>query len=437
MVSRSAARSPAVRDATSFSSGHPVYESSPILKRPVLILGWIPRIIVPIARSLHSHGIQVDLADCVNAPRIAYRSRAIREFVRVQYPDYSLEEFATGLRDFIKRQGHDLLIPTDDLGLTALMECYEDLKDIVEIACPPPSVTRRVLNKAYTLEAAQRCGICVPRTVIVSNSEQLNEQIDGFPFPWVLKPVAKERRLKKFKSCSISSVHDITRLFPAPREFDPPMLLQEHCAGDGVGVEILLHRGECVAVFQHRRLKELPYTGGVSVTAVSEPPDPTLVQQSTTLLRALEWEGPAMVEFKVNSADGRVTLMEVNGRYWGTISLPITAGIDFPLYDWQLRHGEPVAACKSYSAGIKWRWTTGRLDRLYRLFAEARDSDSARKALRKDLLSLPMDFTPLTRDATFRFSDPFPSLIHLARALYYFAQHLPEAIKGELPEMVF
>ena len=65
-------------------------------------------------------------------------------------------------------------------------------------------------------------------------------------------------------------------MFPTAREFTPPMLLQEYCAGAGVGVEMLMHEGNCLGVFQHRRLKELPYTGGVSVTAIAEQPDPGL-----------------------------------------------------------------------------------------------------------------------------------------------------------------
>ena len=34
------------------------------------------------------------------------------------------------------------------------------------------------------------------------------------------------------------------------------------------------------------------------------------------------------MEFKVDPADGTTTLMEVNGRYWGSISLPLLAGMD-------------------------------------------------------------------------------------------------------------
>src|SRR5215469_5303154 len=200
------------------------------------------------------------------------------------------------------------------------------------------------------------------------------------------------------------------------------MLVQEFCAGTGVGVEILLHRGECIAAFQHRRLKELPYTGGVSVTAVAEHLDEALLESSLTLLRTLQWDGVAMVEYKVDSA-GRAVLMEVNGRYWGTIALPVFAGVDFPLYHWQLLHGRHVEAPKTYAEGIKWRWTVGYLDRLYILCAQACHSSIARRALGESLGNVFVDFGPSVRDATFEFSDPLASLIPFLRAMWYFASH--------------
>ena len=54
--------------------------------------------------------------------------------------------------------------------------------------------------------------------------------------------------------------------------------------GVGVGVEILIHKGECIAKFQHRRIKEAPASGGVAVMAVSEVPDPGLLACLSKLL---------------------------------------------------------------------------------------------------------------------------------------------------------
>ena len=83
-------------------------------------------------------------------------------------------------------------------------------------------------------------------------------------------------------------------------------LLQEFCPGDGIGIEVLFHDNQPLTMFQHRRLKELPVSGGGSVTSISEPLDPELAEQAVALLRKLNWEGVAMVEFKYDRAERRV-----------------------------------------------------------------------------------------------------------------------------------
>jgi predicted ATP-grasp superfamily ATP-dependent carboligase len=189
-----------------------------------------------------------------------------------------------------------------------------------------------------------------------------------------------------------------------------------------------MHKGECSAIFQHRRLKELPYDGGFAVTAVAESPDPALIQSSRTLLRALQWEGIAMVEYRVNPVDGRAVLMEINGRYWGSISLPAILGIDFPLYHWKQVHGESPEVPGAYVAGTKWRWTVGYIARLHSLLAQAKRSGSAREALFLTLKQLPCDFGPMTRDSLFTLSDPMPAVLELLGAVKFISLYDVKAL---------
>jgi predicted ATP-grasp superfamily ATP-dependent carboligase len=389
-----------------------------LVRRPVLLLGFAPRIIVPIARSLRRHGVPVDVASFRGSPGVF--SSAINECRSLPRPDLDRKEFVRQLRRFIVERGHDMLIPTDDWMLTAVVEHYDDLADLLHVGCPPSAVTRLVLDKTATLEIAQGCGIRVPRTAVVSSSSQLRDRVGDFPFPWIVKPAQRETRTEEVKTSILTTADEVARKFPMGREFLPPMLVQQYCTGAGVGVEILLHHGRCMAVFQHRRLKELPYTGGFSVTAVAEAVDESLMQSSLALLHALRWNGVAMVEYKVDS-DGNAVLMEVNGRYWGTIGLPIFAGLDFPLYHWQLVHGEGPEIPASYAVGAKWRWTAGYVGRLYFLLIKTRHSAEAREVLRTDIRQLREDFSPCVPDALLRSSDPMPSFVEFLQTIRYYA----------------
>src|SRR5579859_4277602 len=163
------------------------------MKYPVLILGAGPRMTTPIARSLYRQGIEVDVATFSSIePRVW--SRAVRNFWRIPDPDVSPSDFVSQLCDLIREHGHDMLIPGNDVALTAIVEHYDSFKDLLHVGCPPPAIVGRVLNKDLTLETARQCGVRVPRSVVVSNSAGLSEAARSLGFPIVLKPCEKKRR---------------------------------------------------------------------------------------------------------------------------------------------------------------------------------------------------------------------------------------------------
>jgi hypothetical protein len=71
-----------------------------------------------------------------------------------------------------------------------------------------------------------------------------------------------------------------------------------------------------------------------------------------------------MLEFKEESRTGQAFLMEVNGRYWGSLQLAIDAGVDFPFLAFQLALGRRPDQTDSYRPGMKSRWLLGDLDHL-------------------------------------------------------------------------
>jgi predicted ATP-grasp superfamily ATP-dependent carboligase len=363
----------------------------------------------------------VDVASFV--PAISPGSNAIRDFTWIARPELRRDEFLLQIRNLVRCGGHDLIIPADDQALVAIVDNYKEFHNLAEVACPPPEIARTVLDKSLTLEVAQQCGIRVPQTKLISHSEQLRELSSSFRFPWILKPARKELTIEEIKSSLFKNAVEVFSRFPQRREFNPPMLLQEYCEGAGVGVELLMHDGECLAAFQHRRLEEVPHTGGVSATAIAEALDPVLFENSRKLLHALRWEGPAMVEFKVDSRDDKAVLMEVNGRYWGTISLPITAGIDFPYYHWQLLHGETPSLPTQYAVGTRWRWTAGHVWRLHGLMVSARRSGMARNELLRCVSHYVGSAGVGGRDPLLSQDDPMPAIFDLAQMVKYLSAY--------------
>jgi len=404
-----------------------------VAKQPVLILGVEPRISVPIARSLHQQGIPVAIAGLSpQDPRIS--SRAVVHFLRLPGYQDQAAEFLEALSSFIRTQGVDMLIPATDAALSAVSQHYDALSPLLHVACPPPHIVNRVLHKEATLAAAQQCGIRVPREFVISTAKDLETLLENLTFPVVAKPRQKSSA-EAFKVRYFRSEADLSEALTTGALGEA--LLQEYCPGEGVGVEMLLHQGECVAAFQHRRLKELPHTGGVAVVAIAEPLDPELRRTALALLRGLEWQGVAMVEFRDDRIHGTAALMEVNGRYWGTLALPIHAGVDFPRYQWQLAHGEQPDVPSSYNVGMRWRWSAGYLRRLHAVFLGSLKPNAAGSSLRKDLFSSPFDLAPSVRDAIWDWSDPMAALTELYRTVKGLASSDLRAVtKRALPRSV-
>ena len=83
------------------------------------------------------------------------------------------------------------------------------------------------------------------------------------------------------------------------------------------------------------------------------------------LMKHVQWQGVAMVEFKVNSDSGVPMLIEINGRFWGSLQLAMDAGLNFPDLLCRAASGALFSLPdNSYRVGIKSRWFLGDVDHL-------------------------------------------------------------------------
>jgi len=136
-----------------------------------------------------------------------------------------------------------------------------------------------------------------------------------------------------------------------------------------------------------------------------------LVEKSLALLKAIGWQGVAMVEYKVDRRDGWPKLMEVNGRFWGSLQLAIDAGMNFPLMLYRLATGEQVPPQFKYRAGVRCRWLIGDFDHLLIRFTHPLNPDGSRSSAGSRLracLNFMKFWEPNTRNEVFRLDDPAP-----------------------------
>ncbi len=225
------------------------------------------------------------------------------------------------------------------------------------------------------------------------------------------QPLGERARLACAPAAVLDRADDSLRI---ARECDVPVQAEAGCPGDRVGIETVVHEGRPLVLFQYRCSKEYPYAGGEIVLAVAEPLDETLAGFTRRLLAALEWEGPATVEFRRDPASGAVVLNGVNGSCCESLPLSSRAGLDFPYYDWQLARGEEPDPPAEYQAGVRARWAAGDLRRVGEILAHSRRDAALRKDRWRECREFFADFGPGTSDMVWSPGDPFPAIVELA-----------------------
>jgi predicted ATP-grasp superfamily ATP-dependent carboligase/protein-tyrosine-phosphatase len=363
----------------------------------------------------------------IGSETLRVSSRAIANVAHLQG---GVEDSAQLLRMLVQSEGARWVVPTSDSALTVICATYEELSRVCAVGCPPPNIVQRVLDKPVTLEIAARCGVPVPVSVSIASASDLDSALQRLRFPVIAKPGDKgQTATHEFKTRTFRTVAELRAVFREEPRFGEGLIFQTYHGGQGVGIELLMVAGEPVASFQHRRLSENPPSGGVAVVAVAEPVDPMLLEYSVRLLRAIEWDGVAMVEFRHDRDTGQAALMEVNGRFWGSLPLAVAAGVDFPYYAWQASQKLRPVVPASYRSGLRVRWTAGALMR----FAHAFSGGAEHLSFGAAAGQLISDFRPGTGSAMWSWSDPMPAVQEVSVVL---GRWLKDAVKAVIHAVV-
>jgi len=334
-------------------------------------------------------------------------------------PDAYVASVARAVRQF----GIRVIMPITEASLVALLPHRDRLSPAV---VPWPALERfeAISDKVKVTAAAQDLGVPVPESLNLAGPDD-RSAIDragrDLGWPVIAKPHRSvvgqpDARWKTRIALAASGqeLRDVVSSMPAGAF---PLLLQRRVEGPGIGVFLFRSRGRTLATFAHRRIREKPPSGGVSVLRESIQPNPDLVKDSERLLDAFDWDGVAMVEYKLNTATGTPVLMEVNARLWGSLQLAIDAGIDFPTLMVRLALGLGCPSRQSYKVGVRTRWMLGDLDHLLIQIRSGGGWTHVRRFLE--------GFGPGIHQEVFAWRDPVPWLLEVGDWLRPFLRIIP------------
>lgn len=343
---------------------------------PCYLLGIETQIGLSLIRELGAAGVPViGIATSADAIGLQSRFLARGEILHQPRTDAGLDE----LRALGERHGPGYLLTVSEANTAWLIANRHRLGTITALL-PPEEAFAIVLDKERTLAAAAAVGIEVPGSISPTTWAEVEEVARSFRFPAVLKwadpnaigPALRAAGLEVLKAEYAYNADDFLRLAERYRSFGRWPLMQEYCAGVGLGQFFFMHKGEAVRRFQHLRVAEWPPEGGFSSVCDAVPLTrfTELQEKSIGLLQYIGWEGVAMVEYRYDPETGRAVLMEINGRFWGSYPLAMQAGAGFGLLAYSLQGQGIMPRLPRIREHLRCRMVATEIKRLKRILLE-------------------------------------------------------------------
>ncbi len=321
--------------------------------KKILILDGMWNKTLAAVRSFGNRGFQVTAGEWTRFATALFSKHCHRSVVYPS-PVFSPDDFIEWLIQELRLNDYTMLLPTELSTQMLLVRNRQLIEQYTKLPFADYELTSQIQDKAWLMKFALENEIACPKTYFPLDFKDVRRLKDRIEFPAVIKPKSSSgsRGIVYVKRPSelLEAYNTVDSRYPGP-------IIQEFIPNGGAyGVGVLMnYSSEPRAAFTYKRLREYPVTGGPSTLRCSainkEAEDIAL-----SLLKSLSWTGVAMVEFRVDTRDGKPKLMEINPRFWGSLQLAIMSGVDFPYLLYRLAADGDVESVNKYEVGLKSRW---------------------------------------------------------------------------------
>ena len=321
--------------------------ATPSAARSALIVegGAAPHVVAA-ARALTAAGWRVGVATAGDA--MPMRSRVVANHHTVPAAEAGPESFVTAVAELA--EGYDVVFGADDIEVLMLSASRDRIPSVIPYGSHESVVG--AIDKLTLTDAAQRAGLATPTTRRATASA-----LAAVSGPVVIKArlhwrdgaTARRHQLAVLCSTPVAARQAATAMTAAGAE----PLVQDHVDGELTAITTVIDRlGRPLGLVQQRspRLS----ARRTSCRAETVPVDPGLAGRVLDLLRDLGWVGLANVQF-LRPPGGEAQLIDFNGRFYGSLALAVSAGVNLPDLWGRVALGEAVDPAAPARPGVRFQ----------------------------------------------------------------------------------
>lgn len=293
--------------------------------------------------------------------RTLFKSRHINQIEFIHSPHTDPDQYVDDLLALGRQHNFDVLLPFTHSAVLPVSYRKANLSRYFQIPFPDYSILEQAHDKLKTIELARSLDVPTPVTFAPRGPAELERLKPHLTYPCLVKArqgcgVGTTIRFAEDFAELVAGYETIHNQpsHPPVNDYAYP-LIQEYVPGQLHDAVFLYADGECKSALTQERVITYPIQGGPGVVNQTTD-DPHLRELGQRLLDALHWHGPAQVEFRLDPRDEQYKLMEINPKFWGTLPLAISAGIDFSLMACELAYCGDVAPDFDYQIGLTHRF---------------------------------------------------------------------------------
>lgn len=366
-------------------------------------------------RGLGSAGVSVVAAGVrrtswLNRQAVSFMSKHCDGRAYYTDPADSMASYADDIAAILRKERIDVLCPIGIKEVMATLRFEDRLRPLAAIPFGPFDDMARANDKATAREVALSCSVPAPATYVTDDLDEISST--GIPLPvvvkmavgagskgvWFADKASDFDRIRAEIALAREGAADDCSVFLNPRK----LLVQEYVPGPIYDACVLADRGAvCAMVIQERVKTSKMRAGGGTLNVTRNVPQ--MEEHACALVKALNYHGPAQIEFKHDTRDGEFRLLEVNGKFWGTLALSIAAGVNFPYLAACLALDQALGPQPTYTRDLGYRW---RYPKEILSWARTRHTHEGIRSLVS---------SPVPRTLTdWRWTDPLPGMFQMA-----------------------
>ncbi len=233
----------------------------------------------------------------------------------------------------IRKNGINFVIAIGEAQMVALNEFRDEIEKYARLLFPPKKKLEKVLDKWATIKIAKRIGVPVPESIIIKERSDIKICKD-IAYPVVVKPSRRHlgagfNPKHDFRVKYFTCFEKLEGFLIYALEVGNIPLVQEELLGEESCIGFLRYGGDIKACCQFNFLR-MSEVQGIPTSKEVVKPSPDLFDHGKRILAEIGWEGVALLDFMICSKDNSHKLLEINGRFWGSTTVCVRAGIDFP-----------------------------------------------------------------------------------------------------------